>query len=531
MGYGGGYGVGFAALELPPGAAEGQGIRLFGQGFRQDYPLHLAALAAHIGQLKAGRHGGGQAGAAGGPAGLPQFPLQTQGGDIQPGRGRYRRRPGKIQGILRRIIGFNLHLPVHRQDLPAGEKIAGRVVQRYRVRNLKALGVGLRGRVAGRPVRGLQHRVIGNPAFGRVSAIAAGFPIQGHRGIHLQHRRSRGIDRPLKGHHITPDAVGQRPPGRQAGEKAVEIILKAHQRRPHIFIDIMGRLPETAGGQQQKGYQQHGKGHQHAVGYGQDGQVAVGLKAQSPPFPQAAHRLHPGHQQQGGEQVDAQVDAALGRQIGQVGQQPGAAQDKDAPKVAVAEKYPGRQITGQPGSDHQAKGKGFPVNVDAAGAGRLVPQIQALPKFGGVSQFHPLGPESGYLRDDDAQAQQQAQGQHQYPPQRQPGQEKADQHGQQNQGHQIGRRHPVGLFHGPDHDHQVQGQEQHRGPAVGRPEVVEAGQQSFAQGLGIQAYPAGGGVDGGVAAAADANHWAASGSGDVGVAAAGGSPAAAGGAG
>ena len=373
LGYGGGYCVGFAPLELPPGAAEGQSIGLFRQGFRQNYPLHLAALTTHIRQLEAGRHGGGQAGAAGGPAGLPQFPLQAQGGDIQSGRGRYRRRPGKIQGVLRRVVGFNLHLPVHRQNLPAGEKVAGRVVQRYRVRNLKALGVGLRHRVARRPVRRLQHRVIGNPAFGRISAIAAGFPIQGHRGIHLQHRRSRGIYRPLKSHHIAPDAVGQRPPGRQAGEKAVEIVLKAHQRRPHIFIDIMGRLPETAGGQQQKGNQQHRKGHQYAVGYGQDAQVAVGLKAQPPPFPQAAHRLHPGHQQQGGKQVDAQVDAALGRQIGQVGQQPGAAQDKDAPKVAVAEKYPRRQIAGQPGGDHQAKGKGFPVNVDAAGAGRVVP--------------------------------------------------------------------------------------------------------------------------------------------------------------
>ena len=206
--------------------------------------------------------------------------------------------------------------------------------------------------MGGRPVGRLKLGVLGNPALGGVGAVAAGLPVHCYRRIHLQHRRGGGIDSALEGHHVAPDAVGQGLAGRQAGKEPVEVFLKPQHGRAHIFIDVMGRFPEPAGGQHNKGNQQDEEGHYYAVGHRQNPQVAVGLVTEAAPFPQAADGLDAGHQQQGGQQVDAHIDAAFLRQESQVGEQTRATEDKDAPEVAVAGKDPGSQIAGQPSKAH-----------------------------------------------------------------------------------------------------------------------------------------------------------------------------------
>ena len=103
--------------------------------------------------------------------------------------------------------------------------------------------------------------------------------------------------------------------------------------------------------------------------------MAVGLEAIAPPFPQPAHRLDPGDQQQRGQQVDTQVDAALGGQVSKVAEQAGATQHKYTPEVVVSEEDPGGQIAGEPSETHQGKGEGVPVDVDTARFGGLKPQV------------------------------------------------------------------------------------------------------------------------------------------------------------
>ena len=137
----------------------------------------------------------------------------------------------------------------------------------------------------------------------------------------------------------------------------------------------MGRLPEAARGQKDEGNQQDKNGNDNAVGKGQYSQMAVGLETTLPPFFQPADGLDPGHQQQGGQQVDAHVNAAFRGQVGEVGKQPRAAEDEYAPEVAVAEEDPGGKIASQPGKAHYPEGERLPVDVDAAGAGRHQPQV------------------------------------------------------------------------------------------------------------------------------------------------------------
>ena len=70
------------------------------------------------------------------------------------------------------------------------------------------------------------------------------------------------------------------------------------------------------------------------------------------------------------------------------------------------------------------------------------------------------------------EADEQAHGHQDNAPQGKAGQDQAGQHSQQNQGDQVGGGNPVGPFHRPHDNYQVEGQQEYRGPAVGRAGVI-----------------------------------------------------------